>query len=102
MPCGGARPPVAHPSWTRPRSSRCGPHWSKAPRRMVSRPICGPWSGSARWSRSYDTTALIQVLEQVRVFYAEEPVVLVRDGLSAHRSRAMRARAVEQAWLTLE
>ncbi|EFE71856.1 hypothetical protein [Streptomyces viridosporus] len=69
---------------------------------MVSRPICGPWSGSARWSRSYDTTALIQVLEQVRVFYAEEPVVLVRDGLSAHRSRAMRARAVEQAWLTLE
>jgi transposase len=51
---------------------------------------------------SYDTTALIQVLEQVKVFYAEEPVVLVWDGLSAHWSRAMRAWVAEQDWLTLE
>lgn len=51
---------------------------------------------------SYDTTALIEVLEQVKVFYAEEPVVLVWDGLSAHWSRAMRAWVAEQDWLTLE
>ncbi|MGW3680717.1 transposase [Streptomyces prasinus] len=51
---------------------------------------------------SYDTIALIRVLEQVKVFYAEEPVVLVWDGLSAHWSRAMRAWVAEQDWLTLE
>jgi transposase len=51
---------------------------------------------------SYDTTALIEVLEQVKVFYAGEQVVLVWDGLSAHWSRAMRAWVAEQDWLTLE
>ncbi|MCP9946064.1 transposase [Streptomyces somaliensis] len=51
---------------------------------------------------SYDTTVLIQVLEQVKVFYAEEPVVLVWDGLSVQWSRAMRAWVAEQDWLTLE
>ncbi|WP_450279179.1 transposase [Streptomyces hydrogenans] len=51
---------------------------------------------------SYDTAALIEVLEQVKVFYRGERVVLVRDGLSAHWSRAMRAWVAEQDWLTLE
>ncbi|MGG7568911.1 hypothetical protein [Streptomyces sirii] len=41
---------------------------------------------------SYDTTALIEILEQVKVFYAGEPVVLVWDGLSAHWSRSMFSR----------
>ncbi|MCQ8829051.1 transposase [Streptomyces malaysiensis] len=44
----------------------------------------------------------MQVLEQVGAFYAGEPVVLVWDGLSAHRSRDMRAWAAGQDWLTLE
>nr|WTB09096.1 transposase [Streptomyces antimycoticus] len=51
---------------------------------------------------SYDTVTLIEVLEQVRTFYAGEPVVLVWDGLSAHWSRDMRAWVAEQDWLTLE
>ncbi|WP_435887503.1 transposase [Streptomyces antimycoticus] len=51
---------------------------------------------------SYDTTALIEVLEQMKVFYRGEQVVLVWDGLSAHWSRAMRAWVAEQDWLTLE
>lgn len=51
---------------------------------------------------SYDTTSLIEVLEQIKTFYAGEPVVLVWDGLSAHWSRGMRAWVAEQDWLTLE
>ncbi|MFG2640135.1 transposase [Streptomyces sp. NPDC048370] len=51
---------------------------------------------------SYDTTALIEVREQLKVFYRGERVVLVGDGLSAHWSRAMRAWVAEQNWLTLE
>ncbi|MFD9623248.1 IS630 family transposase [Streptomyces virginiae] len=51
---------------------------------------------------SHDTTALIEVLEQMKVFYRGERVVLVRDGLSAHRSRAMRAWVADQDRLTLE
>lgn len=51
---------------------------------------------------SYDTTALIEVLEQMKAFYRGERVVLVWDGLSAHWSRAMRAWVAEQDWLTLE
>ncbi len=44
---------------------------------------------------SYDTTALIEVLEQLKLFYRGERVVLVWDGLSAHWSRAMRAWVAE-------
>ncbi|EFL27544.1 putative transposase [Streptomyces himastatinicus ATCC 53653] len=51
---------------------------------------------------TYDTPALIEVLEQVKVFYRGEQVVLVWDRLSAHWSRAMRAWVAEQDWLTLE
>ncbi|WP_232542990.1 transposase [Streptomyces sp. QHH-9511] len=51
---------------------------------------------------SYDTTALIEVLEQLKAFHRGERVVLVWDGLSAHWSRAMRAWVAEQNWLTLE
>ncbi|MFE0945720.1 MULTISPECIES: transposase [Streptomyces] len=42
------------------------------------------------------------MLEQIRTFYAREPVVLVWDGLSAHWSRGMRAWVAEQDWLILE
>ncbi|RNG34300.1 transposase [Streptomyces botrytidirepellens] len=51
---------------------------------------------------SYDTMALIDVLQQVKAFYAGEPVVLVWDGLSAHWSRDMRAWVAGEDWLTLE
>ena len=51
---------------------------------------------------SYDTEALIGVLEQLKAFYEGENVVLVWDGLSAHWSRAMRAWVEGQDWLTLE
>ncbi|MFD8229125.1 transposase [Streptomyces massasporeus] len=51
---------------------------------------------------SYDTTALIEVLEQMKAFHRGEQVVLVRDGLFARWSRAMRAWVAEQDWLTLE
>ncbi|NEC93341.1 transposase, partial [Streptomyces sp. SID12501] len=51
---------------------------------------------------SYDTVGLIEVLEQMKVFYRGERVVLVWDGLSAHWSRAMRAWVAEQDWLTME
>ncbi|MFE5550219.1 transposase, partial [Streptomyces sp. NPDC056534] len=51
---------------------------------------------------SYDTAGLIEVLEQMKAFYRGERVILVWDGLSAHWSRAMRAWAAEQDWLTLE
>jgi len=51
---------------------------------------------------SYETTALIEVIEQIKAFYRGEQVVLVRDGLSAHWSWAMCAWGAEQDWLTLE
>ncbi|MGV9778229.1 transposase [Streptosporangium sp. NPDC003464] len=50
----------------------------------------------------YGTEALIDVLTQVKPFYQGERVVLVRDGLSARRSRALRAWAAGQDRLTLE
>ncbi|GHC71630.1 hypothetical protein GCM10007079_04180 [Nocardiopsis terrae] len=51
---------------------------------------------------SYNTDDLIAALEQLKAFYEGEQVVLVRDELSAHRSRAMRTWADAQDWLTLE
>ncbi|MEU4040279.1 transposase [Streptomyces collinus] len=51
---------------------------------------------------SYDTAGPIEVLEQVKVFYRGERVVLAWDGLSAHWSRAMHAGVTEQDWLTME
>ncbi|WP_252991211.1 transposase [Streptomyces viridosporus] len=44
----------------------------------------------------------MEAQEQLKVFYRGERVVLVWDGLSAHRSWAMRSWAAEQDWLTLE
>jgi transposase len=53
--------------------------------------------------RSYDTTTLIGVLEQLKAFYAGERVVLLWDGLGAHWSHAMRDwLATQQAWLDVE
>ncbi|MFF9340451.1 MULTISPECIES: hypothetical protein [unclassified Streptomyces] len=51
---------------------------------------------------SYDTTALIEVREQLKVFYRSQRAVLGRAGLSAHWSRAIRAWPAEQNRLTLE
>lgn len=52
---------------------------------------------------SYDTLTLIEVLTQLRDFYAGERVVLVWDGLGAHRSRRMRDwLATQTDWLTVE
>ncbi|MFE2941424.1 transposase [Streptomyces sp. NPDC059255] len=50
---------------------------------------------------SYDTTALIEILEQVKAFYRGDSVILMWDGLSAHW-RVMRAWVAEQGWLTPE
>ncbi|MEU0728437.1 hypothetical protein [Streptomyces sp. NPDC006140] len=47
-------------------------------------------------ARRYDTAGLIEVLERMKVFYRGGRVVLVRDGLSAHWSRAIRAWVAEQ------
>jgi transposase len=52
---------------------------------------------------SYNTDALIGVLEQLAGFYAGHKVVLVWDGLSAHWSTKMRAFLDSQRdWLTVE
>lgn len=51
---------------------------------------------------SYDTAALIAVLEEVKAFYEGEPVVLIWDGLSAHWSWAMRDWIATQDWLAVE
>jgi len=51
---------------------------------------------------SYDTDSLIGVLANLGAFYAGEQVVLLWDGLGAHRSHAMRAWLATQAWLTVE
>jgi hypothetical protein len=52
---------------------------------------------------SYDTDTLIGVLEQLQAFYADQRVVLLWDGLSAHWSTKMRAFLDSQHdWLTVE
>jgi DDE superfamily endonuclease len=52
---------------------------------------------------SYDTDSLIEVLDQLKGFYAAHKVVLLWDGLSAHWSHKMRAHLDQQrAWLTVE
>ena len=52
---------------------------------------------------SYNTDALIQVLEQLAGFYAGQRVVLIWDGLSAHWSTKMRAWLDSQRdWLRVE
>ncbi|MER6145175.1 transposase [Streptomyces sparsogenes] len=51
---------------------------------------------------TYDTTALIEVLEEAKAFYRGDRAILVWDGLSAHWSMAMRAWVAQQDWLTLE
>ncbi|MDO0929556.1 transposase [Streptomyces sp. TG1A-8] len=51
---------------------------------------------------AYDTTALIEVLEAVKAFYRGDRVILVRSGLSARWSRAMRAWVAQQDRLAIE
>jgi len=52
---------------------------------------------------SYNTTCLIEVLTQLGAFYTGQQVVLLWDGLSAHRSHDMRAwLATQGTWLTVE
>ena len=52
---------------------------------------------------SYDTDALIGVLEQLATFYRGEQVVLLWDGLSSHWSKRMREHlAAQQHWLRVE
>ncbi|WP_245560482.1 transposase [Actinopolyspora halophila] len=51
---------------------------------------------------SDNTTTLIDVLEQLTQSYASEPVVLIWDGLPAHRSRVMTEWLNQQDWLTVE
>lgn len=49
-----------------------------------------------------ETTALTAVLEEVKRAHHGGRVVLTRDGLPTHRSRAMHDRLAEQDWLTME
>ena len=52
---------------------------------------------------SYDTASLIEVLTQLGAFYAGEQVVLLWDGLGAHRSHAMLDwLAAQRHWLVVE
>jgi DDE superfamily endonuclease len=52
---------------------------------------------------NYDTTSLIGVLRELRVFLAGEKATLLWDGLGAHRSRQMNAfLATQRAWLVVE
>jgi hypothetical protein len=52
---------------------------------------------------SYDTASLVGVLEQLKAFYQGQRVVLLWDGLPAHRSHAMRDwLATQQDWLEVE
>jgi DDE superfamily endonuclease len=52
---------------------------------------------------SYDTDSLISVLEQLKVFYAGQRVVLLWDGPSSHWSDKLRAHlAAQRHWLTVE
>jgi hypothetical protein len=52
---------------------------------------------------NYDTDSLIGVLGQLRKFLGGEKATLLRDGLPAHRSRAMRAwLRTQRSWLVVE
>jgi hypothetical protein len=52
---------------------------------------------------SYDTVSLIEVLTQLGAFYAGQQVVLLWDGLGAHRSHAMSDWLATQGdWLAVE
>jgi DDE superfamily endonuclease len=51
---------------------------------------------------SYTTASLINVLTQLRAFYAGERVVLIWDGLGAHWSHDMHAWTSAQDWLQVE
>jgi putative transposase len=52
---------------------------------------------------SYNTESLIEFLKQLRRHLRGKPVVLIWDGLSAHRSKEMKAWLASQAhWLTVE
>ena len=52
---------------------------------------------------SYNTAALIEVLTQLKGFYAGQQVVLLWDGLGAHWSKDMRAwLETQRHWLQVE
>jgi putative transposase len=52
---------------------------------------------------SYNTESLIEFLEQFHVHLAGEKVTLIWDGLSAHRSKQMKAWIARQrSWLMVE
>jgi transposase len=52
---------------------------------------------------SYNTDSIIEFLSQLRRHLRGKPVILIWDGLSAHRSKAMKAWLAGQAhWLTVE
>lgn len=52
---------------------------------------------------TYETQSLIEFLAALRRHFRGQPVILIWDGLPAHRSRVMQAYLAEQtAWLTVE
>jgi putative transposase len=52
---------------------------------------------------SYNTDSLIEFLTQLRRHLRGKPVILIWDGLSAHRSKDMKAwLATQTHWLTIE
>jgi transposase len=52
---------------------------------------------------SYNTESLIEFLTQLRRHLRGKPVILIWDGLSAHRSKDMKAwLATQQHWLRVE
>lgn len=52
---------------------------------------------------SYNTTSLIEFLTDLRDHFVPDPVTLIWDGLSAHRSKDMKAwLATQRHWLRVE
>ncbi|GAB3843841.1 hypothetical protein GCM10027610_057250 [Dactylosporangium cerinum] len=51
---------------------------------------------------SHNTDSIIEFLKQLRRHLRGKPVVLIWDGLSAHRSKDMKAWLATQHWLTVE
>lgn len=102
------RPPVRRtwaPRGQTPVLTHCF-NWKKL---SVSAALCYRWDGhkSRLFFRtlegSYDTQALIEFLEDLRRKFAGHKVLLIWDGLPAHKSRAMQNYlAGQRRWLVVE
>jgi transposase len=101
--------PVVRRTWTPVGITPVLDHHFNWRRVSMAAALCyGSRGGGARLAvhlrdRAYDTAALIVALTQLRRFLAGEKVILLWDGLPAHRSREMqRFLASQRRWLVVE